>query len=204
MHVKGLTLASSATLCESYWLRWYWNHAQRYLFVFYPYDRWPETPAKTSNQGHDWRLYVHTMHKDMGRAASNGSWCNQTKKVCTSQLWADLMAYICRYRCGGVTAYERGVGHKKEVIKGLGPEDGDGKCWRQTQTQLTSFSDATKFILFRTIVSRFRHVLKMGEIPFRSKCWWKDLFFSLNRRARPRWILESGWTEAGYNEDGFF
>ena len=35
---------------------------------------------------------------------------NQKKLVCTSRLWADLMAYRCRCRCGGATAYERGVG----------------------------------------------------------------------------------------------
>jgi hypothetical protein len=32
-----------------------------------------------------------------------------------------------RIQMRGATTYERGIGHKKEVIEGLGPEDGDGK-----------------------------------------------------------------------------
>lgn len=59
---------------------------------------------------------------------SSLEWRLVRKKVCNSRLWADLMVYyICGYRCEGATTYERGIGHKKEVIEGLGPEDGDGK-----------------------------------------------------------------------------
>ena len=132
---------------------------------------------------------------------------NQKKLVCTSRLWADLMAYRyrCRCRCRGAMAYKRGVG-----IWGI------WGCQWQGVTDLILPSSVSHTNLLFSISSfpSFPCARNMWDLhnslsallKYAQNINVKDFYPQSESKVplvKPVPGLESGWMEGRYKEDGF-